>query len=131
MSCKYLKISYMPKMGKFHILAEFSIQAVSDCEKFKERYNQAKQELQYGQSSTAKLEVSIEGYIFATRIVYSYTCKEKGKNRICVIKLKLLLVPCVQEVVTSIYIVTHYINWGNYFLDTQYYNIEPQRICSG
>ena len=23
--------------------------------------------------------------------------------------------PCVQEV---IYIVTHYINWGNYFLDT-------------
>ena len=28
--------------------------------------------------------------------------------------------PCVQEVVTPIYIVTHYINWGNYFLDTQY-----------
>ena len=27
---------------------------------------------------------------------------------------------CVQEVVTPIYIVTHYINWGNYFLDTQY-----------
>ena len=27
--------------------------------------------------------------------------------------------PCVQEVVTPIYIVTHYINWGNYFLDTQ------------
>ena len=30
-----------------------------------------------------------------------------------------LYLPCVQEVVTPIYIVTHYINWGNYFLDTQ------------
>ena len=28
-------------------------------------------------------------------------------------------VPCVQEVVTPIYIVTHYINCGNYFLATQ------------
>ena len=27
---------------------------------------------------------------------------------------------CVQEVVTPIYIITHYINWGNYFLDTRY-----------
>ena len=27
---------------------------------------------------------------------------------------------CVQGVVAPIYIVTHYINWGNYFLDTQY-----------
>ena len=31
------------------------------------------------------------------------------------------VIPCVQEVVTPIYIVTHYINWGNYFLDTRYY----------
>ena len=29
------------------------------------------------------------------------------------------LLPCVQEVVTPIYIVTHYINYGNYFLNTQ------------
>ena len=29
-------------------------------------------------------------------------------------------IPCVQEVVTPVYIVTYYIKWGNYFLDTQY-----------
>ena len=29
-------------------------------------------------------------------------------------------IPCVQEVVTPFYIVTYYIKWGNYFLDTQY-----------
>ena len=27
---------------------------------------------------------------------------------------------CVQEVVTPIYIMSYYINWGNYFLDTRY-----------
>ena len=26
---------------------------------------------------------------------------------------------CVQEVVTPFYIVSYYIKWGNYFLDTQ------------
>mgnify|MGYP006975714494 CR=1 FL=1 len=26
---------------------------------------------------------------------------------------------CVQEVVTPIYIMSYYINWGNYFLDTR------------
>ena len=31
---------------------------------------------------------------------------------------------CVQEVVTPIYIMSYYINWGNYFLDTRY--ILPQ-----
>ena len=31
-----------------------------------------------------------------------------------------IILPYVQEVVTHFYIVTHYINWGNYFLDTQY-----------
>ena len=30
------------------------------------------------------------------------------------------IVPCVQEVVTPLYIVSYYIKWGNYFLDTQY-----------
>ena len=29
-------------------------------------------------------------------------------------------IPCVQEVVTPFYIVSYYIKWGNYFLDTQY-----------
>ena len=29
-------------------------------------------------------------------------------------------VPCVQEVVTPFYIVTYYIKWSNYFLDTRY-----------
>ena len=29
-------------------------------------------------------------------------------------------IPCVQEVVTPIYIMSYYINWGNYFLDTWY-----------
>ena len=28
---------------------------------------------------------------------------------------------CVQEVVTPIYIISYYINWGNYFLDTRYF----------
>ena len=27
---------------------------------------------------------------------------------------------CVQEVVTPFYIVSYYIKWDNYFLDTQY-----------
>ena len=27
---------------------------------------------------------------------------------------------CVQEVITPIYIITHYINWGNYLLETRY-----------
>jgi len=30
-----------------------------------------------------------------------------------------LFLPYVQEVVNPIYIVTHYINWSNYFLDAQ------------
>ena len=30
-----------------------------------------------------------------------------------------IYIPCVQEVVTPFYIVTYYIKWGNYFLDTQ------------
>ena len=30
------------------------------------------------------------------------------------------LLLCVQEVVTTIYIMSCYINWGSYFLDTQY-----------
>ena len=34
--------------------------------------------------------------------------------------LEKYFIPCDQEVVTPIYTVTHYINWGNYFLDTQY-----------
>ena len=29
---------------------------------------------------------------------------------------------CVQEVVTPFYIVTYYIKWGDYFLDTRYIN---------
>ena len=28
---------------------------------------------------------------------------------------------CVQEVITPIYIMSYYINWGNYFLDTWYF----------
>ena len=33
------------------------------------------------------------------------------------------LLPCVQEVVTPIYIMSYYINWGNYFLDTRYLSL--------
>ena len=33
-----------------------------------------------------------------------------------------LFLPYVQEVVNPIYIVTHYINWSNYFLDAQQKN---------
>ena len=38
-------------------------------------------------------------------------------GRIRVLAMKL---PCVQEVVTPFYIVTYYIQWGNYFLDTRH-----------
>ena len=40
-------------------------------------------------------------------------------------------VPCVQEVNTPIYIVTHYLHWGTYFLDTQYDNgmLKYQSSC--
>ena len=30
------------------------------------------------------------------------------------------MLPCVQEVVTPLYIVSYYIKWGNYFLDARY-----------
>ena len=39
-------------------------------------------------------------------------------------------VPCVQEVVTPFYIVSHYMKWGNYFLDTERESVrrEEQQI---
>ena len=43
-------------------------------------------------------------------------------------KVSFKWLPCVQEVVTPFYIVSYYIKWGNYFLDTGY-NIK--RSCSG
>ena len=47
---------------------------------------------------------------------------------IATIEIKLNMLPCVQEVVTPIYIVTHYINWGNYFLDNQYITVCRRRL---
>ena len=38
------------------------------------------------------------------------------------------IVPCVQEVVTPLYIISYYIKWGNDFLDTQYDKINT--LCS-
>ena len=34
--------------------------------------------------------------------------------------IQTIYILCVQEVGTPIYIMSYYINWGNYFLDTQY-----------
>ena len=39
---------------------------------------------------------------------------------ICISYQKYSYILCVQEVVNSIYIMSYYINWGNYFLDTWY-----------
>ena len=41
-------------------------------------------------------------------------------NKEQVVILRLRKVPCVQEVATPFYIVSYYIKWGNYFLDTRY-----------
>ena len=39
------------------------------------------------------------------------------------------VIPCVQEVVTPFYIVSYYIKWGNYFLDTWYVSWYSSWLC--
>ena len=42
-----------------------------------------------------------------------------------------LQIPCVQEVVTPFYIITYYIKWGNYFLDTRYLSQNLTKTSAG
>ena len=62
----------------------------------------------------------------------AYFCK--WNNNICIFiyvqkVVTHFIVPCVQEVVTPLYIISYYIKWGNYFLDTQYDKLK-KLFCS-
>ena len=45
-------------------------------------------------------------------------------------KLFIKMVLCVQEVVNSIYIMSYYINWSNYLLDTRDFNIVSGKLLT-
>ena len=80
-------------------------------------------------SVTCKLRQLLDIYLYLICLCMRLEHKDKEKKEkmyegqwalsplFCV---RQWLVPFVQEVVTPFYIVTYYIKWGNYFLDTRY-----------
>ena len=68
--------------------------------------------------------IKVPGASYDSVLIYPYSFRMnqrefKKREGQSVIIYSSQLVLCVQEVVTPFYIVTHYIKWSNYFLDTR------------